>query len=92
MEKERLAAVGQSVVGLHHAILNPLAGVLGTLQVLKDGALAPAAKAVALARAEAEIRKIEQLIRRLPALHRAAGSAYVGNITMLDLDPDANKE
>ena len=92
VEKERLAAVGQVVVGLHHAILNPLAGVLGTLQVLKDGALAPAAKVVALARAEAEIRKIEQLIRRLPALRRAAGTAYVGNITMLDLDPDANKQ
>jgi len=36
VEKERLTAVGQVVVGLHHAILIPLAGVLGTLQVLKD--------------------------------------------------------
>jgi PAS domain-containing protein len=84
---ERLAAVGEVVVGLHHAVLNPLAGILGTLQVLRDGALAPAARAVALDQAEAEVRKIEQLIRRLPALQHAAGTPYVGKTTMLDLDP-----
>ncbi|MBI3456735.1 MAG: PAS domain-containing protein [Candidatus Rokubacteria bacterium] len=87
VEKERLAAVGQLVVGLHHAILNPLAGILGALRVLEEDGIAPAAKAEALAQAEAAIHQIEQLIRRLPALRRAAATPYVGETTMLDLEP-----
>lgn len=87
VEQERLAAVGQAIVGLHHSVLNPLAGILGALQVVKDGAVSPAAQAVALAQAEAEARRIEQLIRGLPALRRAAGTPYVHGTTMLELDP-----
>jgi K+-sensing histidine kinase KdpD len=92
VEKERLAAVGQVVVGLHHEILNPLTGVLGALQVLKQDGIAQPEKAEALAEAEAEIRKIEQLIRRLPTLRRAAGTPYVGNMTMLDLERSCAEE
>jgi signal transduction histidine kinase len=84
VEKERLAAVGEVVVGLHHGVLNPLTGILGALQVLKQEEITPE-KAEALAQAEAEIRQIEQLIRRLPTLRRAAGTVYVGDTTMLDL-------
>lgn len=85
VEKERLAAVGETVVGLHHGILNPLTGILGVLQVLKQEGVAQRERAEALAQAEIEIRKIEELIRRLPALRRAAGTPYVGETTMLDL-------
>ncbi len=85
VEKERLAAVGQLVVGLHHAILNPLAGILGALEVLKADRVGDADKARALAEAEAEIRKIERLVRRLPELRQAKGVPYVGEMTMLDL-------
>ena len=74
-------------MSLHHAVLNPLAGVLGALQVLKQESLAPATRAEALAQAETEIRQIEQLIRRLATLRRAAGTPYVGDTTMLDLEP-----
>lgn len=86
VEKERLAAVGEVVVGLHHAILNPLTGVLGALQVLKDPEIATPERTRAVADAEAEIRKIERLIRRLPDLRRAGGTPYVGKTTMLDLE------
>lgn len=86
VEKERLAAVGQLVVGLHHAILNPLAGILGALEVLKADRVGDADKARALAEAEAEIRKIERLVRQLPALRQAKGVPYVGETTMLDLE------
>ena len=92
VEKERLAAVGQVVVGLHHEILNPLTGVLGALQVLKQDGIAQPEKAEALTEAEAEIRKIEQLIRRLPTLRRAAGAPYVGDTTMLDLERSCAEE
>ncbi|KRT72742.1 MAG: response regulator receiver modulated diguanylate cyclase [Candidatus Rokubacteria bacterium CSP1-6] len=92
VEKERLAAAGQVVVGLHHEILNPLTGVLGALQVLKQDGIAQPEKAEALAEAEAAIRKIEQLIRRLPTLRRAASTAYVGVTTMLDLERSCAEE
>lgn len=92
VEKERLAAAGQVVVGLHHEILNPLTGVLGALQVLKQDGIAQPEKAEALAEAEAAIRKIEQLIRRLPTLRRAASTPYVGDTTMLDLERSCAEE
>jgi PAS domain-containing protein len=92
VEKERLAAAGQVVVGLHHEILNPLTGVLGALQVLKQDGSARPETALALDEAEAEIRKIEQLIRRLPTLRRAAGTPYVGDTTMLDLERSCAEE
>jgi len=85
VEQERLAVVGQLVVGLHHAILNPLTGILGTLQVLKAETAGKPEQAAAIAEAEGEIRKIERLVRRLPDLQRTDGTPYVGRLTMLDL-------
>lgn len=86
VEKERLAAVGQVVVSLHHSILNPLAGVLGVLQLLKDGDLAPASRAESLLQAEREVRRIERLVRQLPRLSHLRDVDYVGDTTMLDLE------
>ncbi len=85
VEKERLAAAGQVVVGLHHAILNPLTGILGALQVLRQEGTTQQKGAEALTEAEAEIRKIESLVRRLSQVRRAASVSYVGDTTMLDL-------
>jgi signal transduction histidine kinase len=86
IEKERLAAIGQLVVGLHHTILNPLTGILGALQVLKQGDLEPSQGRAALDAAEEEVRKIELLVKRLPHLHRTDELPYVGRTTMLDLE------
>lgn len=87
VEKERLAAVGEVVVTLHHAIMNPLAGILGVLALLKTDDLSPVARAEACTEAEGEIRRIEEVVRRLLALRRAASTPYVGSTTMLDLGP-----
>jgi PAS domain S-box-containing protein len=86
VEQERLAAVGQLAVGLHHAILNPLTGILGVLQVLKAETAGKPEQAKVIDEAEAEIRKIERLVRGLPDLRRADGAPYVGRVTMLDLE------
>jgi len=86
VEKERLAAIGQVVVGLHHAILNPLTGILGALQVLKHEDLGQPERAQAVAEAAEEIRKIEALVKRLPDLRRVAETPYVGGTTMVDLE------
>ena len=86
VEKERLAAVGQVVVGLHHAILNPLTGILGALHVLKQTPSETPEQTRAIAEAEAEVRKIERLVRHLSDLRGTPMTPYVGGTTMLDLD------
>lgn len=86
VEKERLAAIAQIVVGLHHSILNPLSGILGVLQLLKGDRLESDAKIEALALAELEIHKIEDVVKRLRLLERTAAAPYVGDTTMLDLE------
>lgn len=85
VEKERLAAVGEVVVGVHHAILNPLTGILGTLRVVRQGNLDPATCA-ALEEAERVAARTVDLVRRLAALRRAPGTRYVGQTRMLDLE------
>lgn len=92
VEQERLAAAGQVVVGLHHAILNPLTGVLGALRLQREADISPRERAEALAEAETEVHRIEQLVRRLPTLRRATGTPYVGGTTMLDLERDTAEE
>lgn len=85
VEQERLAAIGQVVVGLHHAILNPLAGALGGLQVLQQPGLSDGQRAQLLREVEDELRRIEQLVRRLPAVRSTGDTAYVGGTTMIDV-------
>lgn len=86
VEKERLAAIAQIVVGLHHAILNPLSGILGVLQLLRGDRLEPEARIEALALAEVEIHKIEDVVKGLRLLERTTAAPYVGDTTMLDLE------
>ncbi len=85
VENERLAAIGQVVVTLHHAILNPLTGILGALQILKADGISKEARQQALAGVETEVRRIERVVRNLPELPRAEGIPYVGQTTMLDI-------
>jgi phospho-acceptor domain-containing protein len=92
VKKERLAAVGQVVVGLHHTILNPLTGILGALQVLKQGFLDPSQQAQAIAEAEQQVGEIERTVKRLRNLQQADGVPYLGTTTMLDLEPGRGED
>jgi len=92
VEQERLAAVGQVVVGLHHSILNPLTGILGALQVLKHTLPGSPEQARAIVEAEDEVRKIERLVKRLPDLQSTTITPYLGKTTMLDLEPARGEE
>lgn len=90
-EKERLALLAEIAVGLHHSILNPIAGILGALRVLRDDC-APQVKGEALARAELELHRIERVITRLPSLRRMPVTCYVGETNMLDLERAITEE
>jgi signal transduction histidine kinase len=85
LEMERLAAVREVVVSLHHEVLNPLTGVLGALELLKEKDTVAPHRADMLACAEQAARRIEKLVKGLPNLNRAAKVPYVGNTHMIDL-------
>lgn len=84
--KERLAAIGQLVVTLHHEILNPLTSILGALQVFKGAKISEGTSKEAVAAIEIEARRIERLVRDLGELRRSEGVPYVGQTTMLDTE------
>lgn len=73
------------VVALHHSILNPLSGILGALHVLKDDSLPAGTKSDLLAQAEAEIRRIEEVVRDLRSARVSRLVPYVGAEMMFDL-------
>ena len=79
VDKERLAAVGEVVVGLHHAILNPLTGTLGALQVLTQDPALPPRTLTALADAQQELQRVAAVVHRLTTLRRAAGTENTGH-------------
>lgn len=84
-DRERLAAVGEMSVGLHHAILNPLAGVAGALAVVRSGELDPAERDHVFADIDHALHTIEDVVRRLETLRHAEATTYVGATKMLDL-------
>lgn len=73
------------VVGLAHSILNPLSGILGVLQVLKDDCLPAETKGDLLAQAEVEVRRIEDVVRDLRLAEVSRLVPYVGGEMMFDL-------
>ncbi len=85
IDMERLNAVREVVISLHHEVLNPLTGVLGAIELLREkGAVAPH-RADALVCAEHAARKIEALVKRLPELRQIERVPYMGDVHMIDL-------
>jgi C4-dicarboxylate-specific signal transduction histidine kinase len=85
VEMERLAVVRDMVVSLHHEILNPLTGVLGAIELLRDNGAAQTDKTRILDCAEQAAHRIGRLIKGLPDLESLERTAYVGGTTMIDL-------
>lgn len=85
VEMERLAVARDMVVSLHHEILNPLTGVLGAIELLRDNGTAHADRARILDCAEQAAHRIERLVRGLSDLECLERTAYVGGTTMIDL-------
>ena len=70
---------------LHHEILNPLTGVLGAIELLRDNGVAQTDKTRILDCAEQATHRIGRLIKGLPDLESLERTAYVGGTTMIDL-------
>ena len=83
---ERLAAVGQLNVTLHHEINNPLMAASAEMELLLNGPdkLTPAQRESAEAVRDA-LSRIAELLRRVASLSRASSTEYAGQLRMLDV-------
>jgi len=74
LASERLATVGKLAAGVAHEVGNPLAGILGYLSLAQGKTQDPQLRDF-LARIEAEVQRIDQIVRGLLDLGRPAKGA-----------------
>lgn len=65
LRSEKLASVGRLSAGVAHEIGNPLAAILGMLELLRDGDTDPALSKEFLRRIQSETERINKIIRDL---------------------------
>lgn len=68
---EKLASVGRLAAGVAHEIGNPLAAILGLLELIQEGDLSEAEQTEFLARIQRETQRINGIIRDLLAFARS---------------------
>jgi PAS domain-containing protein len=71
-----------------NAILDPLTGVLGALQALRDPSLTREEQTRVLGEAEADLHEISALIRRLGDVRRADSTRYIAGTRVLRFGGD----
>ena len=89
---ERLAAIGQLNVTLHHEINNPLMAASAEVNLLLSGPdpLTPAQRESAETVRDA-LSRIAELLKRVASLSRARATGYPGQLRMLDVNaPDGD--
>lgn len=75
VRSEKLASVGRLAAGIAHEIGNPLAAILGFVELLRGGGLEPAEEREFLARIHAETNRIHRIIRELLDFSRQSNDA-----------------
>ncbi len=88
---ERLAAIGEMTVTLHHEINNPLMTATAELDLLSmsDDPVTPAQRA-ALDALRESLDRIRDIVRRIGSLRQARTTPYPGNLRMIDLAEDGS--
>ncbi len=81
VRSEKLASVGRLAAGVAHEIGNPLAAILGFVELLRGGGLEPAEAQEFLARVGAETQRIHRIIRDLLDFSRQSQDADAGRAT-----------
>ena len=81
---ERLAAIGQMNVALHHSINNPLMTAFAELQLLLTSPLTPDQK-TSVDSIRAALNQVREILQRLSGLREVRTTNYLDGIPMLDL-------
>jgi glucose-6-phosphate-specific signal transduction histidine kinase len=87
VKAERLAAIGEVAVTLHHELGNALQAITAEAGVLKAGELSQADQA-SVATILDMSRRIQDDVKRLASLTEATTTSYVGDTKMVDLRAD----
>lgn len=87
VKAERLGAVGEMTVALHHGINNPLMSASADVELLMAAPdLAPAKRQEALAGIRDSLRRIRDIVRQIGALREVQTKSYLPGIRMVDLE------
>ncbi len=84
---ERLAAIGEMTVTLHHEINNPLMAAFADVELLlADPGAPPDRRKVGLENVREALRRIRDIVQRMGNLREARSKDYLRGIRMLDLE------
>jgi DNA-binding response OmpR family regulator len=84
---ERLAAIGEMTVTLHHEINNPLMAAFADVELLLgDLTAAPEQRRQGLEEIRQALRRIRDIVQRIGGLREARSKDYLRGVRMLDLD------
>ena len=84
---EKLASVGRFSAGIAHEIGNPLAIIVGYLELLKRKDISPSEREDFITRTESEISRIHRIIRQLLDFSRPSSNT-IGRISVHDILSD----
>lgn len=84
---ERLAAIGEMTVTLHHSINNPLMAASADLELLlEEPGIAPDERARTLRNIQGSLHRIRDILRQIGELREVRTKAYLPGIRMVDLE------
>ncbi len=84
---ERLAAIGEMTVTLHHEINNPLMAAFTNVELLlADPAMGAEARQETLAGVREALRRIHDIMRRIGDLREIRTKSYATGVQMVDLE------
>lgn len=88
VKAERLAAIGEMTVALHHEINNPLMAASAEVDILlsRRDALDPE-QGAALEDVRSALNRIRDIVLRIGTLREARATGYAGDVRMIDLSP-----
>ena len=85
---ERMGAVGEMTVTLHHEINNPLMAAFADVELLADPDLPEPERRQSLESLRQSLRRIRDIVRQIGDLRALRRKTYVSGVQMVDLDQD----
>ena len=84
---ERVAAIGEMTVTLHHEINNPLMAAFAHVELMMaDASMGPEARQETLSTVMEALRRIREIMRRIGDLRDVRTKSYATGVQMVDLD------